>query len=150
MMRSLRMAICTSGDPVSVSWRRYSEMVACLSGMWGIDLWNLGSGRRTEHAGPVMLAGSLVARCPRPDGGSDPAGSAGSDHSFDGARCGPRRLQVGLGRDPQVGLERLEPLGEPLLGLLVGDGGDDDHILPLLPIDRGGDLVVGAQMQPVQ
>src|SRR5829696_7134608 len=33
LMRSVRIAICTSGEPVSVSWRRYSPIVAALSGI---------------------------------------------------------------------------------------------------------------------
>src|SRR5664280_741186 len=85
MMRSLRMAICTSGEPVSVSWRRYSAIVACLSGMWGIDLWNRGGGRRTGHVDLAMVAGSA------PDGqtpGPEPARSRpGPDR--------PGRLLVG-------------------------------------------------------
>src|SRR5664279_2405457 len=96
MMRALRMAICTSGEPVSVSWRRYSEMVACLSGMWGIDLWNLGDGRRTEHAGAPMLAGSQVVRYPQ-DGGSDPAAGAGSDPPSTAPGAGPVDYLLGWG-----------------------------------------------------
>ena len=33
-MRSVRSAICTSGEPVSVSCSRYSAIVAGLSGMY--------------------------------------------------------------------------------------------------------------------
>ena len=32
-MRPVRSAICTSGEPVSVSWRRYSLIVAEVSGI---------------------------------------------------------------------------------------------------------------------
>src|SRR5262245_16200558 len=33
LIRSVRSAICTSGEPVSVSWRRYSPIVAEVSGI---------------------------------------------------------------------------------------------------------------------
>src|SRR5687768_12616422 len=33
LMRPVRSAICTSGEPVSVSWRRYSLIVAEVSGI---------------------------------------------------------------------------------------------------------------------
>ena len=45
-------------------------------------------------------------------------------------------LLVGLGRDPQVRLERLPALRELLLGVLVGDGGGDDHVVAVLPVHR--------------
>ena len=60
-----------------------------------------------------------------------------------------RGLLVGLGRDPQVGLERLPALRELRLGVLVGDGGDDDDVLAVLPVHRRGDPVVGGELERV-
>ena len=40
-------------------------------------------------------------------------------------------------------------LAEDLLGLVVGDRAGDDHVLALLPVDRGGDPVLGGQLQGV-
>src|SRR4051812_19065237 len=51
-----------------------------------------------------------------------------------------------LRRRPQVGLDRLVPW-EPLRGLVIGDGGGDDHILALLPVGRRRDLVCRGQLQ---
>ena len=48
--------------------------------------------------------------------------------------------------DPDVGLGRL-PLAEDLLGLVVGDRAGDDHVVTLLPLRRGRDLVVRGQLQ---
>src|SRR3954463_7898231 len=43
-----------------------------------------------------------------------------------------RGLLVGLRRDPEVRLQGLEALRELRLGVLVGHGGDDDHVLAFL------------------
>src|SRR6478736_7558143 len=56
-----------------------------------------------------------------------------------------RRL---LGR-AQVRLHGLVA-GELLLRLLVGDGRRDDHVLALLPVHRGRDLVRGRELQRVE
>src|SRR5215470_6442838 len=48
----------------------------------------------------------------------------------------------GLRYDPDVGL-RLVPVAEDPPGLVVRDRARDDHILALLPVDRGGDAVPG-------
>src|SRR5262249_56091357 len=55
-----------------------------------------------------------------------------------GAATGLRAsdLLIRLGGDPEIGLQGLPALRELLLGLLVGDGGDDDHVLALPPVDR--------------
>src|SRR5262249_49870205 len=44
---------------------------------------------------------------------------------------------------------RLLPLAEELLGLLVGDGAGDDHVLALLPVHRRRHLVVGRELQRI-
>src|SRR5262249_29767451 len=58
---------------------------------------------------------------------------------------------LGLGRlgdDADVGLGLL-PLAKGLLRLVVGDRAGDDHVLALLPIDRGRDFVLRGQLQRV-
>src|SRR5947209_785874 len=72
------------------------------------------------------------------------------------ARAGARRPAVSsgldggfwlrLGHDADVGLGRL-PLTEDLARLVVGDRAGDDDVITLLPLSRGGDLVVGGQLQ---
>ncbi len=61
-----------------------------------------------------------------------------------------RGSAVGLGGDPQIGLERLPALGELRLGVIVAHGGNDDHVLTVGPVDRGGDRVVGRELQGVE
>ena len=58
-MRSVRMAICTSGEPVSFSWVRNFSIVAALSGMVSCDLGTSGVGAR---AGGTALASTVVAK----------------------------------------------------------------------------------------
>ena len=53
------------------------------------------------------------------------------------------------GDDAQVRLDRLPPVGELGARFVVGDRGDDDHVLTLLPVDRRRDLVLGGQLQGV-
>jgi hypothetical protein len=63
-------------------------------------------------------------------------------------------LYVGLGCGANVLLagghiEGLEPLGELLLGRLVTEGRDDDHLLAVLPVDGRGHAVVGCELERV-
>src|SRR5687768_8930954 len=60
LMRCVSRAICTSGDPVSVSWSRYSAIVAPLA--WSIlsDMTSLVVGGAT--GAPVGLEPCLTAR----------------------------------------------------------------------------------------
>ena len=53
---------------------------------------------------------------------------------------------VRLRHDPNIGLGRLPAGGELLLGRLVGDRGNDDHILTLLLVHRSGHLVLGCKL----
>src|ERR1019366_8067257 len=62
---------------------------------------------------------------------------------------GRRGLLVRLGRDPQVGLDGLPALRELGLGVLVGDGRDDDHVLALLPVARRRDAVLRGPLQGI-
>src|SRR3972149_4818585 len=55
-------------------------------------------------------------------------------------------LLLWLGHDPHVGLRRLPPSRELLLRLGVGNRGHDDDVLTLLPIDRGGHLVLRGEL----
>src|SRR6267143_869499 len=55
-----------------------------------------------------------------------------------------------LGDDPQIGLRRLPARGIGLLRFLVGDRGDDDHVLALLPVHRRGHLVLGRELAGVE
>src|SRR2546430_17569271 len=48
-----------------------------------------------------------------------------------------------LGHDPEIRLRRLPARGLRLLRFLVGDRGDDDHVLALLPVHRRGHPVLG-------
>ena len=54
-----------------------------------------------------------------------------------------------LRHDPDVRLRRLPAVRIGLLRVLVGDGAGDDHVVALLPVRRGRDLVVGGQLQRV-
>lgn len=63
-------------------------------------------------------------------------------------------LYVGLGCGADVffaggHIEGLEPLGELLLGGLVAEGRDDDHLLAVLPVDGRGHAVVGCELERV-
>src|SRR5579875_1953560 len=51
--------------------------------------------------------------------------------------------------DAQVGLERPEALREKLLRLLVADGGRDDYVLALLPVDGRRDFVLIGELQRI-
>src|SRR5450759_5315082 len=83
-MRSVRIAICTSGEPVSVSWRRCSEMVMVVSGMRGLAYVREREGYQTPWARP--RAGSAGGR-----GGS--AGETGRrEDRRRGAGPGPSRV----------------------------------------------------------
>src|SRR5467141_5022689 len=58
-------------------------------------------------------------------------------------------LLVRLRRDSEVRLQRLPTFGELRLGVLVGYGRDDDHVLAVLPVHRCRHAVAGGQLQRV-
>src|SRR5437764_6240098 len=58
-MRPVRSATCTSGDPVSVSWTRYSVIVVALSGMQWLVLGSRLRGRTPARSSSPMLAAAL-------------------------------------------------------------------------------------------
>ena len=53
---------------------------------------------------------------------------------------------VRLRHDPNIGLGRLPAAGELLRGRFVGDRGNDDYILALLPVHRRRHLVLGCEL----
>src|SRR5262245_21576970 len=57
---------------------------------------------------------------------------------------------LGLLDQADVGLGRLPTAREPLFGLLLAHGGDDDHVLPLLPVDGCRHLVLCGELDGVQ
>src|SRR5438874_1143266 len=61
----------------------------------------------------------------------------------------PRRLLVGLRREPQVRLQRLPALRELRLCVFVGDCRSDDDVLALLPVDRCRHAVVRGELERV-
>src|SRR5579872_955280 len=98
-----------------------------------------------QTPGPVIRIAPNPSRCTvRPERLNVPEAWTGKVTTASGAW---ERSAVGLWRRAQVGLDRREALREALLGLVVADGGHDDHVLTVLPVDRGRDLVVGRQLQ---
>src|ERR1700729_333237 len=79
-----------------------------------------------------------------------PEGPAG--HTIRPESIGPADVSsaVGLGRHPQVRLQGLPALGEAALGVVVAERRDDDDIVTVGPVDRGGHRVVGGQLQRVE
>ena len=51
--------------------------------------------------------------------------------------------------DAQVGLGGFPAAGELRLGLLVGDGRDDDHVLALLPVHWRRHLMLGGELKRI-
>src|SRR5688500_20018907 len=102
LIRSVRSAICTSGEPVSVSWRRYSVIVVEVSGIVRFVLFRP-TGRRDR--GYRLLARQNRSR----EGGDRRAyhSLAGFEHPADrldvavhGRHQGVDRLEAFLGPDP--------------------------------------------------
>lgn len=58
----------------------------------------------------------------------------------------PRVTLFGLWHDPQVRFRRSPALGKLFLGLVIGDGGDNNNIFALLPVHRGSYLVLRGQL----
>src|SRR6266487_933672 len=54
-----------------------------------------------------------------------------------------------LRHDPDVWAWRLPPFRVRLFGFVVGNGAGDDHVLALLPVHRGCDLVLGGELQRI-
>src|SRR5262245_30233652 len=93
-----------------------------------------GAGGTAEPAGPE----DCRARRPAPDRRRAPrSGMFGS-------------LLLRLSDETQVRLHRLEAGGVRLLGLVVGDGGDDDDVLPLLPVHRRRHLVLRRELARIE
>src|SRR5215467_12002519 len=68
----------------------------------------------------------------------------------------PRRMSsiraghsLRLRDDAQVGLQGLPPAGELLLGVLVGERRDDDHVATVLPVHRRRDAVLVGELERV-
>src|SRR5215831_2915481 len=59
-----------------------------------------------------------------------------------------RRIRLRLRNDPDVRLRRF-PVPEELLRLVVRDRPGDDHVLALVPVDRGRHLVARRQLQGI-
>src|SRR5271167_4778276 len=58
----------------------------------------------------------------------------------------PRRLRLRLRHNPQIGPGRFPAVGIDLLSLFIGDGTRYDDVVTLLPIHRGGYLMLGGQL----
>src|SRR3546814_10185693 len=50
----------------------------------------------------------------------------------------------------KIGLHRLPAAGEAFARFLFADRGHDDHILAMLPVDGGGDLVPGGKLAGIE
>ena len=55
-----------------------------------------------------------------------------------------------LRNNPKVGLRRLPPIGIFLFRFLVRYRRQDDYIVPLLPVHRGGHLMGGCQLNRIE
>ena len=115
-MRSVRSAICTSGEPVSVSCRRCSAIVADFSGIWGERPRRCsrdgrakprpprpGSDRDGVPAGTRTLAGPIRGR-PRP-------GPAGDRRPAGDVQVGPGSGRRPVGDEPERGAGRGHVVG---------------------------------------
>src|SRR3712207_5793451 len=61
LIRSVRIATWTSGEPVSVSWRRCSLIVALLSGMGPVGERGVGLLQRSPKLGVDASPGTVAA-----------------------------------------------------------------------------------------
>src|SRR5262245_35880428 len=97
-----------------------------------------------------------AARILPPGAGAGTAGSKaerGGRHQIGAerrARGCSKSLLLRLSDEPQVGLHGFEAGGVRLLRLVVGDGGDDDDVLPLLPVHRRRHLVLRRELAGVE
>src|SRR5205823_660677 len=105
---------------------------------------------RSAHAATAQVVASWISRMrlsdnlpPSVDG---PAAEKAAGPKVSSGR--DLRLVPRLRHDPDVRL-RLLPLAEDLLGLVVGDGAGDDHVVALLPVDGGRDLVLRGQLERI-
>src|SRR6187401_2478144 len=95
------------------------------------------------------LVGNLVAPStvsPRPPRAGECYACAGWG---DWLSCDRWRL-LRLGNNPEVRLDRLPAAGILLFGFLIGDRRNNDHIIALLPVHRGGHLVRGRQLHRIE
>ena len=106
LIRSVRSAICTSGEPVSVSWRRYSVIVAEVSGIFRFVLF--------RHQTAVGVRGFVVAA--RQGRSHAAATSETTTHPFRGAHQAPARGASGRLDVPVHGLDQGLDGVEALLG----------------------------------
>ena len=62
----------------------------------------------------------------------------------------PDNLISGVGGEPDPRADLLNTLGEDLLGIISGDGGDDNTLVSLVPVNGGGNLVVDGHLERVE
>src|SRR3972149_345688 len=99
----------------------------------------------------IQTSGLSGGRCGNPGEESDAGRSLRASGLVRSSTTPPASIDllVGLWSHPQIRLQLLIAPGEHLVGFLVRDGGEDDHVVSVLPVHRRCHLLVLGKLERV-